>query len=955
MTRRWTLLAGALALSLGAPQAAFAYPQQPAAAPTAAPDPAASALRDLKADADGAVSVTRDASGDVSSVRSTDGQAMLDSDASTPRAAAQEQLAVYGDAFGIDGSTSKAVVTQTLGSSTGGSVVRADQVVDGVPVFGGQVVMSLDDDQDVVSVTSATTDATDVPSAVVSQQRARRTAVATTAKSQRVSADDLTATFVGRRLYDPALVHEADPMGARPVWQFSVSNGSDVNETVLVGTDRGEVALQFNDAPEINRRVCDNMNLRANSSNNAVPQCNTPVRIEGGPPSVTSTDVNDAYDNLGATSDAYSQLAGVDLTDLIGVNVLGTKALESTVRWCYQAIDADQDGHDDYGCPYANAFWDGTQMVFGAGYAGADDVVGHELTHGYVEHTAGLFALHQSGAINESVADTIGEIVDHRNPLTPESDASWTIGEDLPDDAIRSLKDPTLEGQPDMMTSSFYETADIFDDNGGVHQNDGVGNKTAYLISQGGTFNGHTITGIDIGDSGLTKTGQLYLEVIKRLTSGSQYADLGRTLIATCDEFAAGNTDGFTTANCDAVRGAVAATELELEPTDPKAANQEAPSTCAAGARQVELRRDDDNVQQFGFTANGLWQRTPANQTPSYARSGTSSWFAWNPDPTIDGIATSQMISSSFTLPASEPSYLRFNHAYVLEWYDAIPGHPAIYPDGAYAFVQTLSGTTWTTRTVPWDNGPDKTLLGTSTKVFGGDSHGYGSSRMNLSSLAGQTVRVVFRVTGDQDTAAYGWWVDDIRAYTCPNAVTSVPTTTVTAATTSAKVDWTAPTYVGDSPVASYRITRSDGKVNTAAATARTLTLTGLKANTNVTVAVAAVTQDGHVGAASSVPVYATTNTLSSVAKVNKNAAFAITAKAVRRGTTSVVAGVRVTLQRHLKGQTAWRTVSAATTNANGVHAWSVKQAAGTYYRVVSTGVKTFLGTTSATRTVAMR
>ena len=71
-------------------------------------------------------------------------------------------------------------------------------------------------------------------------------------------------------------------------------------------------------------------------------------------------------------------------------------------------------------------------MVFGAGYASADDVVGHELTHGYVERTSDLFALHQSGAINESVADTIGEIVDHRNPASTEDDSDWTIGEDLP-------------------------------------------------------------------------------------------------------------------------------------------------------------------------------------------------------------------------------------------------------------------------------------------------------------------------------------------------------------------------------------------------------------------------------------------------------------------------------------------------------------------------------------------
>ena len=49
-----------------------------------------------------------------------------------------------------------------------------------------------------------------------------------------------------------------------------------------------------------------------------------------------------------------------------------------------------------YGSGYDNAFWDGTQMVFGDGdgkvfnrFTIAVDVIGHELTHGVTEHTAG--------------------------------------------------------------------------------------------------------------------------------------------------------------------------------------------------------------------------------------------------------------------------------------------------------------------------------------------------------------------------------------------------------------------------------------------------------------------------------------------------------------------------------------------------------------------------------------
>ena len=396
-----------------------------------------------------------------------------------PSTSFSQQIARYGEAFGIDGTTSKAVVDQTIGSSTGGTVVRSEQTVDGVPVFGGEVVMSLDHDQDVVSIDASTTAATDVDDAVVSEARARRTALAVVAKAHRVAIGTLSVTDRGRHLYDPALVHVTDPGGARPVWQFEVRNGFDVRETVLVGTDRGEVALHFNNAPGINRLVCDNADVA--SSAEEVPRCTTGVdRREGGAASPVA-EVNAAYDNLGVTSDVYADLDGIDLTEKIGTPVQGQKRLMATVRWCFADVQ----------CPYPNAFWDGTQMVFGTGYATADDVVGHELTHGYVEKTAGLFALNQSGALDESLADTIGEIVDHRNPASTENDDDWVVGEDLPGAGTsRSMQDPTLNDFPDRMTSANFVTSELVQGSDGVHENGGVGNKTAYLISQGGTFNG---------------------------------------------------------------------------------------------------------------------------------------------------------------------------------------------------------------------------------------------------------------------------------------------------------------------------------------------------------------------------------------------------------------------------------------------------------------------------------
>jgi hypothetical protein len=48
-----------------------------------------------------------------------------------------------------------------------------------------------------------------------------------------------------------------------------------------------------------------------------------------------------------------------------------------------------------------------------------------------------------------------------------------------------------------------------------------------------------------------------------------------------------------------------------------------------------------------------------------------------------------------------------------------------------------------------------------------GTSHGYISTRLNLASLAGKTVSFRWRMGLDGGVFAWGWWVDDIRLYTC--------------------------------------------------------------------------------------------------------------------------------------------------------------------------------------------
>jgi titin len=93
-------------------------------------------------------------------------------------------------------------------------------------------------------------------------------------------------------------------------------------------------------------------------------------------------------------------------------------------------------------------------------------------------------------------------------------------------------------------------------DNGGVHQNSGVANKAAYLITDGDTFNGYTITGL-----GISKTADLFYEAQTNiLTSSANYNSLYAALNQAC------STLNYSADECLQVNNAGLATEMNLTP-----------------------------------------------------------------------------------------------------------------------------------------------------------------------------------------------------------------------------------------------------------------------------------------------------------------------------------------------------------------------------------------------------
>jgi len=154
-------------------------------------------------------------------------------------------------------------------------------------------------------------------------------------------------------------------------------------------------------------------------------------------------------------------------------------------------------------CSGLNAFFspDDAQLAFGTGdsstknFAGAADIVGHELTHAVTWKTSNLEYKNESGALNESISDIFGTTIQAwalsgggagGNPANIETtNDTWVLGEQLENDGFnRYLNDPTQDGSsPDNYDDRKTGSAD----NGGVHSNSGITNLSYALLVEGGT------------------------------------------------------------------------------------------------------------------------------------------------------------------------------------------------------------------------------------------------------------------------------------------------------------------------------------------------------------------------------------------------------------------------------------------------------------------------------------
>ncbi|WP_157551249.1 protealysin inhibitor emfourin, partial [Nocardioides jensenii] len=282
------------------------------------------------------------------------------------------------------------------------------------------------------------------------------------------------------------------------------------------------------------------------------------VRASGEPES-GDVAVDEAYAGLEASLQMFAEVYDRNSWDGAGAHVLATVHYERK---------------------YDNAFWDGTQLVFGDGdgevfdrFTKPVDVLAHELTHAVTESVAGLVYEGQSGALNESVSDVFGACLKQRVLGQGAADADWVVGEGLflPGVNGRGLRDmhnpgtayddPVLGKDPQGADMSAY--VETTDDNGGVHLNSGIPNRAFVLAA------------LAVGGTSAEGAGRIWWAALAQVASDVDFAGFAAATVEAAGEHA------------DVVRDAWA--QVGVEPAQP--GGDAGGDRAGAAPAVVEVRR----------------------------------------------------------------------------------------------------------------------------------------------------------------------------------------------------------------------------------------------------------------------------------------------------------------------------------------------------------------------------
>jgi Zn-dependent metalloprotease len=256
------------------------------------------------------------------------------------------------------------------------------------------------------------------------------------------------------------------------------------------------------------------------------------------------------YVKGGSTTNANGQTAAVNaMWGLMNTydalkNIFGWQSLDGHNTATYIAAHVNT--------AYDNAYYSDTCrcMFIGDGSSfyslGSIDVIGHEMGHGVTAATSNLTYSGESGGLNESASDIIGEVVEAyaraggKGETIPATGNDWVLGKEISKSGtpLRWMYKPSKDGSsPDAWSSSLRRID--------VHYSSGPNNRMFYFLSQGSNadkasddYSKYLVKApAAMSGIGLDKAYRIWFKAnTTKFTSSTNYADARAKMIEAAQE-----------------------------------------------------------------------------------------------------------------------------------------------------------------------------------------------------------------------------------------------------------------------------------------------------------------------------------------------------------------------------------------------------------------------------------
>ncbi|TDT30367.1 griselysin [Streptomyces sp. BK208] len=540
------------------------------------------------------------------------------------------------DELGL-GAKEKLVVRDVAKDSDGTLHTRYERTYDGLPVLGGDLVVTSDagkTEQVVKATAKAIRPATVTPKISAAKAQSQALSAAKAAGAGQPAADRAPRKVVWAANGTPVLAYETvvgglqedgtpnelhvvtdAATGAKLFEYQGIENGTGntmYSGTVTLGTAQSGSSYTLTDTARGNHKT---YNLNRSTSGTGTLFSGPDDVWGNGTASNAETAAADAHYGAALTWDYYK-------------NVHGRSGIRGDGVGAYSRVH--------YGNNYVNAFWsdDCFCMTYGDGSGNAHpltaiDVAGHEMTHGVTSNTAGLNYSGESGGLNEATSDIFGTSVEfYANNSSDVGD--YLIGEEIDINGdgtpLRYMDKPSKDG-----ASKDYWYSGI----GGVdvHYSSGPANHFFYLLSEGSgtktingvTYNSPTSDGLPVTGIGRAKAEKIWFRALTtKFTSTTNYAGARTGTLA-----AAGELYGTTSAEYTAVANAWAGIAVGSRPGggDPGG------GTTFENAANVNIP-DYGSAVTSSVTVSGRTGNAPSN-----LKVGVDIVHTWRGDLQIDLVA----------------------------------------------------------------------------------------------------------------------------------------------------------------------------------------------------------------------------------------------------------------------------------------------------------------------------